>query len=124
MCALDPWYVVLSEIKSIKPFQLFVVGKVRKPFHLNRRQLEWLQNASLANPRQTERHNPTSCPGAGPEHFGIVAVDCAKARSKWARVWQTLPFHLNRRQLEWLQNASLANPRQTERHNPTSCPGA
>src|SRR5487761_1574618 len=83
MCALDPWYVVLSEIKSIKPFQLFVVGKVRKPFHLNRRQLEWLQNASLANPRQTERHNPTSCPGAGPEHFGIVAVDCAKARSKW-----------------------------------------
>ena len=48
-----PWYVVLSDKESIKPFQLFVVGKVQTLFPQNRRQLEWLQDAILAKPAQT-----------------------------------------------------------------------
>src|SRR5262245_5442556 len=39
-------------------------------------------------PRRHEVHKPTGAlhprvEKAGPEHFGIVSVDCAKARSKW-----------------------------------------
>jgi hypothetical protein len=42
---------VVSFNKKLKePFQLFVVGKVDNPFHHDRRQLEWLQSATLANP--------------------------------------------------------------------------
>ena len=49
---LDPWYVVSFDKKSIKPFQLFVVGKVGTLFSQNRRQLEWLQDATFAKPVQ------------------------------------------------------------------------
>jgi hypothetical protein len=47
-----PWYVVSFDKKSIKPFQLFVVGKVGTLFSQNRRQLEWLQDATFAKPVQ------------------------------------------------------------------------
>jgi hypothetical protein len=69
--------VVSFNKKSIKPFQLFVVGKVQTLFPHNRRQLEWLQLGKpngVIQPRVQE---------VGPQRFGIVAIDCAKARSKW-----------------------------------------
>jgi hypothetical protein len=57
-----PWYVVHFDKESIEPFQLFVVGKVFNPFSHDRRQLEWLQNAILANREQSVQPylaNPT-----------------------------------------------------------------
>jgi hypothetical protein len=48
-----PWYMVLFDKKSIKPFQLFVLGKGLTLFPKTGEPLEWLRNAILANPARS-----------------------------------------------------------------------
>lgn len=86
-----PWYVVLlSRIQEDHSNGSFV-GRIFTFFPSNRSQLEWLRNVILAGraavasrcwASRTESLQPR-VQAARPERFGIVAVDCAKARSKW-----------------------------------------
>lgn len=56
------------------------MGTTRKPRKSRRNKNRQVSQAALGRPCGVIHQRVR---GVGPEHFGIVAVDCAKARSKW-----------------------------------------
>ena len=88
--------MALIESESKKPFQL-PLWEVLLQYFFTGRPLEWLRTASLAkSAKAVDRKSfaravlgkpdgviQPRVPQVGPEKFGIVAVDCAQARSKW-----------------------------------------